>query len=96
MQQLILVRADGPDHFTARAVAIPEVVAEGKTEADAVAQVRESLAALFTSAKIVSIDVPLYGHNNPWLDGFGRSANDPDFAAYQEEIQRARAAEDVE
>jgi predicted RNase H-like HicB family nuclease len=96
MQQLIIVRSDGQDHFTAQAVSVPEVTAEGKTEAEALAQVKQSLATLFASAKVVSIDVPVNGQSNPWLDGFGRSANDPDFAAYQEELQRARAAEDAE
>jgi hypothetical protein len=96
MQQLILIRADAKDHFTAQAVGLPEVTAEGTTEAEAVARVRESLVALFASVKVVSVDVPVNGQRNPWLDGFGRSANDPDFAAYMEELERARAAEDVE
>jgi len=40
----------------------------------------------------VSIDVPVNGQSNPWLDGFGRSANDPDFPAYQEELSARGAA----
>jgi hypothetical protein len=96
MQQLILVRADAKDHFTAQAVDFPAVTAEGTTEAEALTRVRQSLAALFASAKVVSVEVPVNGQHNPWLDGFGRSANDPDFAAYQEELERARAAEEAE
>jgi predicted RNase H-like HicB family nuclease len=96
MQQLILVHSDAQGHFTGRSVGIPEVVAEGNTEAEAIGKVKRSLATLFASAKVVSIDVPANSQNNPWLEGFGRSANDPDFAAYLEELQRARAAEDAE
>ena len=35
-------------------------------------------------------EVPLPGPGNPWLDSFGRSADDPDFDEFVEEIRRAR------
>ena len=33
---------------------------------------------------------------NPWLEGFGRSAKDPDFEEYLREIQQARSADALE
>jgi hypothetical protein len=31
-------------------------------------------------------------NGNPWLDAWGRSADDPDFDEYLAEIEKARAA----
>jgi len=79
MEQLVIVRSDATDHFTASVVGVPEVSAEGKTEEEAIARVKQALRRLVRVGEIVSIDVPVNGQSNPWLDGFGRSANDPDF-----------------
>ena len=96
MEYLVVVRCDAPDHFTAQALGFPDIKEEAKTETAAVDQVRQSLAAWLGSGKLVSINVPLNGTGNPWLDSFGRSAGDPEFAAYEEELKRAREAEDAE
>jgi hypothetical protein len=95
MEQLVIVRAAGPGRFTAQAVGVPEIRAEADTEAAALDQVRQSLAAWFASAKLVRIDVAVNGTGNPWLDTFGRSADDPEFPAYLEELQRARSADEA-
>ena len=68
MEQLVIVRAAGQGRFTARALGVPEIRAEGGAEAAALDQVRQSLAAWFTSAKLVRIDVAVNGTGNPWLD----------------------------
>jgi recombinational DNA repair ATPase RecF len=52
-----------------------------------------SLVQWHASAKLVTLDVSVLGTGNPWLDTFGRSADDPDFEEFVEEMQRARAAE---
>jgi hypothetical protein len=91
VQQLVIVRAEGPDRFTAQAVGIPEVKEVASTEAGAISQLRRSLAAWLATAKLVRVEVPVNGTGNPWLDGFGRSANDPEFAAFLEELQGARS-----
>jgi hypothetical protein len=93
MEQLVLVRAKAPDRFTAQSVNFPEVQAEAETENGAIERVRESLVARLSSAKLVRVEVPVPGAGNPWLDSFGRSANDPDFPAYLEELQKAREAD---
>ena len=63
------------------------------TEAEAVAQVTEALAQWLTAAKVVHVTVPGEVRANPWLDAFGRSATDPDFAEFLEELQRLRTTD---
>ena len=91
MECLVVVRAEGPDRFTAQPVGIPDLKAEAATEAEAVAELNRSLARWFAAAKLVRLDVAVPGGDNPWLDAFGRSADDPDFADFIAEIERARA-----
>jgi hypothetical protein len=94
MEHLVLVREEGPGHYTAQVLGVPNVKGEGATEAEATEQVRQSLAALLASAKIVRVEVPVTGKTaNPWLDHFGYAKDDPDFQDYLEELQRARQAE---
>jgi hypothetical protein len=93
MEQLVIVRAEAPGRYVARSLAIPEVTASADTEQGAIEQVRQSLAAWLSKGKVVSVQVPLAGAGNPWLDSFGRSADDPQFSDYQDEIQRSRAAD---
>jgi hypothetical protein len=95
MEQLVIVRPDGAGRYLAQAVTVPEVKAAADTEAGAVEQVRQSLAAWLASAKLVRVDVPVSATGNPWLDSFGRSANDPQFADYREELQRARSVDET-
>ena len=93
----VVVCVDGcePDYI-AQAVAVPEVRAVAGSEEEAVEQVRASLTQWLASAKLVSVDVPLPNGRNPWLDSFGRSAQDPDFDEYLQEIQRARQTDATE
>jgi len=95
MKQLVHVRAEAPDHYIAQAVGFPEIKAEGRTEAEAVGKVHRSLTELLTKGKVVPVEISLNG-GNPWLEGFGRSAEDPDFDAYLDEIRRAREASRAE
>jgi hypothetical protein len=74
-------------------VTFPDCRGEGSTEAEAVEQARQALADRLASGKLVRVDVPANGIGNPWLDFFGRSADDPTFAAYLEELQKARATD---
>ncbi|HEY7426662.1 MAG TPA: hypothetical protein VH682_20670 [Gemmataceae bacterium] len=94
MESLVIVRPESPDHYVAQSLAVPEVQAVAATEAEAIEQVRESLTHLMASGKLVRIHVPVPDSRNPWLQGFGRSADDPDFEDYLKEIQQVRS-EDV-
>lgn len=91
MECLVVVRAEGPDQYSARAVAVPEVQAVGRTEAEAIKEVGRSLTKWFHSARLVHVEVPAPVDGNPWLETFGRSADDPDFDDFLAEMQRGRA-----
>ena len=60
------------------------------TEAEAIAQVTEALGHWLAAAKVIHVTVPGEAPDNPWLDAFGRSATDPDFPEFLEELQRLR------
>jgi hypothetical protein len=95
MEQLIVVRRESQGKFLAQSLAIPEVKAEASTEAEAIEQVRQSLAVWLASARVVRVDVPTAnGTANPWLEHFGRFRDDPQFGEYLDEIQRARKQDD--
>ncbi len=96
MEHLVIVRSDAPDHFTAQAIGFPEIKAEAETEAAAIDEVRQSLAMWLGAARLVRVNIPGNGTGNPWLDSFGRSADDPEFPAYLEELRQAREADVVE
>jgi hypothetical protein len=69
---------------------MPGLKAIAATEADATAQASQALEKWLASAKVVFVDVPVADDSNPWLDTFGRSANDPDFAEFSDELERLR------
>jgi hypothetical protein len=96
VEHLVIVRSDAPDHFTAQAIGFPEITGEAETEAAAIDEVRQSLTKWLEAARLVHVSIPGNGTGNPWLDSFGRSADDPEFPAYLEELRRARQADVVE
>ena len=91
MQCTVIVRPESATRFVARAVGVPEVESTAPTEAEAVEQVKQKLTAWLKDATVVEVSVPT---GNPWLDTFGRSATDPQFADYQTELQHYRAEQD--
>jgi len=88
MECLVVVRPESDARYVARPLGLPELEASAPTEVEAIARVREKLDQWLRGAKVVTVSVP--GTGNPWLDTFGRSANDPDFEAYQAELERLR------
>ena len=96
MESLVIVRPEAPNRYVDHSITIPEVRAVAATEAEAIEQVRDSLANWLGSGKLVRVQVPFSNGGNPWLESFGRSAHDPDFDEYVQEIQRARSTDDPE
>lgn len=96
MQVPVIVQAESEDHYSAELLGRSELRAEAPTEAEALRKLTASLRDWLESAKLIQVDVPLQpdGSSNPWLDGFGRSADDPDFEAYQTEVERHRGADE--
>jgi hypothetical protein len=93
MEYLVIVRAESGDQYAAQPVGIPELRAVAPTEEEAIHQVSASLVQWLASAKLVRVDVPIAGDGNPWLSTFGRSADDPDFDEFTEEMKQARLAD---
>ena len=90
MNYPVIIRAESTHQYVAQPLGIPEVKVVAATEAEAIAHVTEALAQWLTAAKVVQVAVPGEAQDHPWLDAFGRSANDPDFVEFLEELQRLR------
>jgi predicted RNase H-like HicB family nuclease len=89
MNYPVIIRIESAHQYVAQPLGIPEVKVVAHTEAEAITQVTEALAHWLAAARVVHVAVPGEVHN-PWLDSFGRSANDPDFAELLEELQHQR------
>jgi hypothetical protein len=92
----VIVRADSPDQFTAQSLGIPELKTVARTEAEAIERASQALVQWLASARVVQVSIPVPDTGHPWLDAFGRSAQDPDFDEYLEAIEQARAADEPE
>ena len=90
MQYPIVVSPESPNRYVALPLGMPELKTIAATEADAIAQVSQALEKWLASAKVVLVDVPVANDSNPWLEAFGRSATDPDFAEFAEELEHLR------
>lgn len=88
----VLVTRHATNHFSARALALPAVVATGESEAEAIAQLRAALAELQQHSHIVQVDLPLPEGStaHPWLRFAGMWADDPDWHAFEEAVADAR------
>jgi predicted RNase H-like HicB family nuclease len=82
------------DRYTALVPMLPGCVSEGYSREEALSRIRQVIADHLRRTEIVLVDVPEPGHDagNPWVDTFGRSADDPDFEAVQAEIAAYRQA----
>ena len=93
MHYPVIIRVESAHQYIAQPLGIPEVKVAAATEAEALAQVTEALGQWLAAAKVIHVTVPGEAQGNPWLDAFGRSATDPDFAEFLEELQRLRTTD---
>ena len=87
------LRAESAHQYVAQPLGISEVKVVAATEAEAIAQVTEAPGHWLAAAKVIHVTVPGEDHDNPWLYTFGRSATDPDFPDFLEELQRLRTTD---
>ena len=92
MDYPVIVRSGSPGEFIAEPVGIPHLQAVAASEAEAVEQVENALAEWLSSAKLIHVHVLVPNGDNPWLKFFGRSANDPDFDEFVQEVDSHRAS----
>jgi len=86
MNYPVIIRAESTHQYVAQPLGIPEVKVVAATEA-------EALVHWLAAAKVVQVAIPGEERGNPWLDAFGRSATDPDFPDFLEELQRLRTTD---
>ena len=92
MTYKVLVTKQHDSRYTARALVLPEVVASGTTEAEAVDHLRDALADLQTRSRVVDVDLPMpdLAQGNPWLRFAGMWADDPDWDLFQNAVAEYR------
>lgn len=93
MQCTVIVRPESATRFVACPLGLPQLESSAPTEVEAVEQVKQKLSAWLKDAKVVEVSIP---KGNPWVDTFGRSANDPQFDEYLAELQRYREEQEAE
>ena len=91
MNYPVIIRAESAHRYVAQPLGIPEARVVAATQEEAVAQVTETLGDWLAAAKVIHVAVPGEEPDNPWLKTFGRSAADPDFPEFLEELRRQRA-----
>ncbi len=97
MQYPVIVRPVSENQYAAEPVGKPELKVEAPTEKEALEQLGEVMGHWLGKAKLVQLNIPESpAAGNPWLDTFGRSADDPHFEKVMEEIARARAEDQPE
>jgi hypothetical protein len=97
MQYPVIVRPVSESQYAAEPVGKPELKVEAPTEEDALEQLGEVLSHWLGRGKLVQLDIPESSEaGNPWLDTFGRSADDPHFEEVMKEVARARAEDQSE
>ncbi|MFO7538413.1 MAG: hypothetical protein R6X32_10180, partial [Chloroflexota bacterium] len=92
----VLVTREKNQHYKARVLLLPEIVATGSSEAEVLEQVKTAITDLRTSSRIVQVDVPALtgADEDPWLRYAGMWADDPDWDLFQAEIDAYRQAID--
>lgn len=94
----VLITRHADNRYSARALALADVVASGASEAEAIAALRTTLVELQAHSHIVQVDVPLptIPPDDPWLRTAGIWEHDPSWDAFQQAMAEDRAAIDAE
>lgn len=93
MQYQIFVQQRDNNGYRASVLGIPACVAEGATEAEAIANANAALSQWLAQGKLVSIEivngVPVKA-DDPWRKLYGKYADDPTWDEYQANIAEYR------
>ncbi|MFZ0547915.1 MAG: type II toxin-antitoxin system HicB family antitoxin [Candidatus Promineifilaceae bacterium] len=91
----VLVTKEKSQRYTARVLLLPEIVASGNTEEEALEQVKTAITDLRINSRIVQLDVPsLADGDDPWLRYAGLWADDPDWELFRSEVEAFRQVMD--
>jgi len=97
MQYPIVIRSNAVGHYVAEPLGLAELRVEADTETAALEKVKRALKGwLGSAARLVQLDLSGPSAGNPWVESFGRSADDPLFDDFLEEMAKARAEAETE
>lgn len=99
MTYQIFVQSQPETGYVASVIGVPDCVAEGETEEEAIAKAKEALSQWLSSGKIVAVEIDAGEAaqvKNPWLEMYGCFADDPTWDDFQANIQEYRRQLDAE
>lgn len=84
--------------YTARVLAMPDVVVSGADDAEVLARVRTVIAHMHANSRLVQVEAPPLTElpDDPWLRFAGMWEDDPDWDRFQSEMHVFRQAIDQE
>ncbi|BAY98768.1 hypothetical protein NIES37_27200 [Tolypothrix tenuis PCC 7101] len=89
MEYRVFVQNQSEQHFVASVVEMPNLTVEGKTEEEAISNVKSALQAQLAKGKFVTIEVNQEEQGNeaiPQMKYAGIFANDPTFDDFMEKL----------
>jgi len=93
MQYQVFVQSRTDGLFSATVVGVPDCVAEGTTQEEALAKATAFLRARLAKGKLFTVEVeevPAKKATNPWLEIHGSLRDDPTFDDFMSEIAHSR------
>ena len=98
MQYQIFVQQQDNNGYRASVLGIPDCVAEGATEAEAIANAKAALSQWLAQGKVVTVEINdgAIKEHNPWLRIIGSCVDDPTWDEFQANIAGYRRELDAE
>jgi len=93
MQYQVFVQSRTDGRFSATVVGVPDCVAEGTTQEEALTNATATLKARLAKGKLFTVemeDAPAKEVANPWLEIHGSLRDDPTFDDFMAEIAHSR------
>ena len=87
----VLLTKESDNHYTARAMLLPDIVVSGTDETRVLDDLRIALANVEANSRTVRLEVPSpKKHRDPWLEFAGIWKDEPDWDLFQAEIEAYR------
>jgi predicted RNase H-like HicB family nuclease len=99
MQYQVFVQSRTDGLFSATVVGVPDCVAEGTTQEEAVTKATATLRARLAKGQLFTVEVEEPSAKeaaNPWLEMHGSLRNDPTFDDFMAEIAHFRQQREAE
>jgi hypothetical protein len=96
MTMYVLIENKPDGTYTASLIGWPDISAQGETEDEVLAELRQSFARQLKRGRIVPLELDTPQSDNPWLEMAGIFKDDPLFAEVQEAIAAYRCELDAQ